>query len=492
MQVRHGALREYLNGALWVLPTISVVIVLALGALLSTVELDQGSLFGWLSYRGNADAARQILTVVSATMITVIALVFSLTIVALQNLLDAVQPPTAPELPARPADPGRAQRVRQHLRLQHGRAVHHRCRAQRSRVRARRRGGRCPAARVREPGDAGVLHSSRRPFDPDRYDHGEGAAADAGRRGLHASGPVGRAGVRRRRHAAGGHATGRAGGRAPARVCAKRRHPRSDGPRRALRVLDQGSVPGRAAREPGDPGRRRLATHTRRAAALARARGRAAWGHPDRVRAHARARRPVRHPPARRHRLQGALAGHQRPVHRGAGHRPALGRPGRSRPPRDRRPTGVRRRRRAARCGHVAGVRHLPGPRLRPNPALRVHRADRGGVARPPADRHRQRDGQRAAPTPGGAAGTDPLRGPGPGAPAAGGPRHGPHGRCRGGRVLRAGLRDARPGRPARVRGLGLLVLGVCGTLRPTAAVVAVAGWPGRGYPVDGKRSARR
>ena len=150
------------------------------------------------------------------------------------------------------------------------------------------------------------------------------------------------------------------------RVCAERRHPRSDGPRRALRVLDQGSVPGRAAREPGDPGRRRLATHTRRAAALARARGRAAGGHPYRLRAHARARRPVRHPPARRHRLQGALAGHQRPVHRGAGHRPALGRPGRSRPLRDRRPPGVRRRRRAARCGHVAGVRHLPGPRLRP------------------------------------------------------------------------------------------------------------------------------
>ena len=84
MQVRHGALREYLNGALWALPTISVVIVLAVGALLSTVELDRGSLLGWLSYRGNADAARQILTVVSGTMITVIALVFSLTIVALQ------------------------------------------------------------------------------------------------------------------------------------------------------------------------------------------------------------------------------------------------------------------------------------------------------------------------------------------------------------------------------------------------------------------------
>ena len=84
MQVRHGALREYLNGALWVLPAISVVIVLALGALLSTVELDQGSLFGWLSYRGNADAARQILTAIAAAVITVVGLVFSITIVALQ------------------------------------------------------------------------------------------------------------------------------------------------------------------------------------------------------------------------------------------------------------------------------------------------------------------------------------------------------------------------------------------------------------------------
>ena len=157
-------------------------------------------------------------------------------------------------------------------------------------------------------------------------------------------------------------------------------------------------------------------------------------------------------------------------------------RPGRPRPPRDRRPPGLRRRGQAARCGHAARVRHLPGPRVRPDPPLRVRRADRCRVARPPPHRHRQRDGQRPAPAPGGAAGADPLRGPGTGAPAAGGSRHGPHGRCRGGRVLRAGLRDTRPGRPAQIRGLGLLVLGVYGT-PGRAPVVVVAGRPGRGCP---------
>ena len=366
VQVRHGALREYLNGALWVLPTISVVIVLAA----RRPPVDRGAgpgLTVWVAVlpgqrgRRPPDPHGGLRDDDHCYRVGLLA-----DHCRAADLLDAVQPPAAAELPARPADPGRAQRIRQHLRLQHGRAVRRRGRAQRPGVRARRRGVRCPAARVREPGHARVLHPSRRPFDPGRYDHGEGAAADAGRRGLHASGPVGRAGVRRRRYAAGGHATGRAGGRTPARVCANRRHPRSDGPRRALRVLDPGSVPGRAAREPGDPGRRRLATDAGRAAAFARARGSAAWGHPYRVRAHARTGRPVRHPPARRHRLQGALAGHQRPVHGSPGHRPALGRPGRPRPPRDRRPTGVRRRRQAARCGHAAGVRHLPGPRVRP------------------------------------------------------------------------------------------------------------------------------
>ena len=81
---RRRVLWDYLGGALWVLPTVSVLAFLVAGALLSRVSVDPGSPLWPLAFQGTAEDARGILVVVSATMITVTGLVFALTIVALQ------------------------------------------------------------------------------------------------------------------------------------------------------------------------------------------------------------------------------------------------------------------------------------------------------------------------------------------------------------------------------------------------------------------------
>jgi uncharacterized membrane protein len=81
---RRRVLLDYLAGALWVLPTVSMVVFLLAGAVLSRVEVDQDSPWATLAFQGTADDARSLLIVVSSTMITVTGLVFALTIVALQ------------------------------------------------------------------------------------------------------------------------------------------------------------------------------------------------------------------------------------------------------------------------------------------------------------------------------------------------------------------------------------------------------------------------
>ena len=81
---RRRVLWDYLGGALWVLPTVSVMAFLLAGALLSRMSVDADSPLWPLAFQGTAEDARGILVVVSATMITVTGLVFALTIVALQ------------------------------------------------------------------------------------------------------------------------------------------------------------------------------------------------------------------------------------------------------------------------------------------------------------------------------------------------------------------------------------------------------------------------
>ena len=78
--------REALRTNLWLVPTVEIVLVVALFA--GTHVLDRAAYDGSLHFpswviSGTADAARQILTAIAAAVITVVTLVFSITIVTL-------------------------------------------------------------------------------------------------------------------------------------------------------------------------------------------------------------------------------------------------------------------------------------------------------------------------------------------------------------------------------------------------------------------------
>ena len=79
--IRGDAVREYIRGSLWVLPTASTILALLLGLLLSRVNVGPGSP---LAFQGTADDARALLIGISSTMVTVIALLLGLAVVALQ------------------------------------------------------------------------------------------------------------------------------------------------------------------------------------------------------------------------------------------------------------------------------------------------------------------------------------------------------------------------------------------------------------------------
>ena len=78
--------REALRASLWLVPTVVIVLAAALFVVtywLDRIAYDGGlGLPGWVD-NGSADAARQILTALAAAIITVVGLVFSITIVAL-------------------------------------------------------------------------------------------------------------------------------------------------------------------------------------------------------------------------------------------------------------------------------------------------------------------------------------------------------------------------------------------------------------------------
>src|SRR6266705_1120261 len=79
--IRRDALSEYVRGALWVLPTLSVLAALAAGSLLSAVNIGSRSP---LAFQGTPDDARALLIGITGTMVTVIAVLLGLTVVALQ------------------------------------------------------------------------------------------------------------------------------------------------------------------------------------------------------------------------------------------------------------------------------------------------------------------------------------------------------------------------------------------------------------------------
>ena len=82
--MRRTGTSDYLRGALWVLPLGAVVVALAIGGLLSNVNAPSGSRFDRLLFQGTGDDARTLLIGISGTMMTVIALVLGLTLLALQ------------------------------------------------------------------------------------------------------------------------------------------------------------------------------------------------------------------------------------------------------------------------------------------------------------------------------------------------------------------------------------------------------------------------
>jgi uncharacterized membrane protein len=82
--VGRKAFKEYVGGALWVMPSIAALIALAAGYGLSQIDVPPGSRLDWLAFQGTADDARALLISISSTVVTVIALVLGLTVVALQ------------------------------------------------------------------------------------------------------------------------------------------------------------------------------------------------------------------------------------------------------------------------------------------------------------------------------------------------------------------------------------------------------------------------
>ncbi len=82
--IRREAVREYATGSLWVLPGVSALVALVVGFAASHVTISPDSLFAPLAFQGTADDARILLSSITSTVITVIALVLGLTVVALQ------------------------------------------------------------------------------------------------------------------------------------------------------------------------------------------------------------------------------------------------------------------------------------------------------------------------------------------------------------------------------------------------------------------------
>jgi uncharacterized membrane protein len=82
--VRWQALKEYVGGALWVLPCAAGLIALLVGFGISQIDIPLDSRLSWLAFQGTADDARVLLISITSTVVTVIALVLGLTVVALQ------------------------------------------------------------------------------------------------------------------------------------------------------------------------------------------------------------------------------------------------------------------------------------------------------------------------------------------------------------------------------------------------------------------------
>jgi uncharacterized membrane protein len=82
--VHETGTRDYFRGALWLAPTLAAILALVAGSILSSIDVPSDSWLDPLLFQGTADDARALLIGISGTMMTVIALVLGLTLVALQ------------------------------------------------------------------------------------------------------------------------------------------------------------------------------------------------------------------------------------------------------------------------------------------------------------------------------------------------------------------------------------------------------------------------
>jgi uncharacterized membrane protein len=82
--LRKEAWREYASGALWLLPFLTANVAIVVGLVVSRIPAPPGSLLGRLAFQGTADDARSVLMAIAGTVVTVIALVLGLSLVALQ------------------------------------------------------------------------------------------------------------------------------------------------------------------------------------------------------------------------------------------------------------------------------------------------------------------------------------------------------------------------------------------------------------------------
>jgi uncharacterized membrane protein len=81
---RREEVGEYVRGSLWVLPGITVLVALSAGVVLSLVPVPRDSLLYKLVFQGTPDDACTLLIGTAGTMISVVALVLGLTVIALQ------------------------------------------------------------------------------------------------------------------------------------------------------------------------------------------------------------------------------------------------------------------------------------------------------------------------------------------------------------------------------------------------------------------------
>ena len=115
------AIREYATGSLWVLPGVSAVVALVVGFVLSRIDVSPGSP---LAFQGTADDARTLLSNMTISVITVIALVLGLTVVALQLSSTQFSPRLLRNFLRDRPTPDRAQHLHRDLRLFRGGPVH--------------------------------------------------------------------------------------------------------------------------------------------------------------------------------------------------------------------------------------------------------------------------------------------------------------------------------------------------------------------------------